>query len=285
MKTFKINLCLIFLLSVCAFGCRQETTPIDDNTQDGGEIQASGSIEIDLSDLLAPGVIPEAKQVMIAFDHFFKSAKTYRAYALNELLAPYVKELQADPAEAVVTFYCTNGYKPTKKLDELLNGKGFLAFEDADLAGSGQAWADSISAKFEPFYLVWENTSYDDQSMPWPYGLFKIKIDKTNTVYKDIYPFDNADAIAGFQNFRDYCIKCHSINKIGGNVGPDFNHPKNITDYWDIENMWAYAKNPQSFRYNARMHPMDDLSRNEFDAIIQYLRFIRNTQPLAEVTD
>lgn len=38
--------------------------------------------------------------------------------------------------------------------------------------------------------------------------------------------------------------------------------------------MWAYAKDPQSFRYNARMHPMTELKREEFDEIVVYLQYI-----------
>lgn len=121
-------------------------------------------------------------------------------------------------------------------------------------------------------------------AFPWPYGLNKIKIDKTNSVYDVIYPIDKEVAMAGFNQFRNHCIKCHSINKIGGNVGPDFNYPKNITEYWEVENIWKYAKNPQSFRYNARMSPITSLTREEFDDIIVYLRYIRLEKPKVETS-
>ena len=86
-------------------------------------------------------------------------------------------------------------------------------------------------------------------------------------------------AIAGFGYFEQYCIKCHSVNKIGGNVGPELNYPRNITEYWEVENIWAFVKDPQSFRYNARMAPVTPLTRAEFDKIIAYFRYIAPVKP------
>ena len=238
---------------------------------------APDSLEIDLTRLAGDGKAPDELTVTIEFDHEFKTAKTYRAFSLKQLLAPAMQQLGIDSTsdEAVVTFYCTDGYKPTAKLHDLLAGEGFVAIRDEAVTDPGQQWPEEVRKKFNPFYLVWKNVPYEDDSKPWPYGLFMVKINKANTVYDPIYPRDDAAAIAGFRHFEHYCIKCHSINRTGGNVGPDFNDPKNITDYWDIENMWAYAKNPQSFRFNARMAPVTGLTRAEFDQIIVYLQYMR----------
>lgn len=238
---------------------------------------APDSLEIDLTRLASDGKPPAEVIVAIEFDHEFKTAKNYRAFSLRQVLEPAMWQLGIDSTsdEAVVTFYCTDGYKPTAKLRDLLAGEGFVAFRDEAVADPDQQWPEEVRKKFNPFYLVWKNVPYEDDSKPWPYGLFMVKINKANTVYDPIYPQDDAEAIAGFQHFERYCIKCHSINRIGGNVGPDFNDPKNITEYWEIENMWAYAKNPQSFRFNARMAPVTRLTRAEFDQIIVYLQYMR----------
>lgn len=242
-------------------------------------------VEMDLNTLKEQGGMPNEVKVCIAYDPFFKKIKNYRAYPLRSLLEPYLKKLDIDvssESDAVITFFCTDGYKPTLQLSKFLTGEPFLAFRDEDIPSKEQYWPDSLKVKFPPFYLVWKDISVEDQTFPWPYGLYKIRIDKMNTVYDEIYPFNNEEAIAGFNQFRDNCIKCHSINKVGGNVGPDFNFPKNITDYWEIDNMWNYAKDPQSFRYNARMNPITSLTREEFDEIIIYLRYIRSVKPLSD---
>ena len=43
--------------------------------------------------------------------------------------------------------------------------------------------------------------------------------------------------------------------------------------------MWANAKDPQSFRYNAHMAPVSNLTRAEFEGIVTYLRYIRPVKP------
>jgi len=237
-------------------------------------------LEIELTHMADDGTLPAQQIVTIEYDHFFKTAKQYHAVSLRQLLDPYMQQLGVDAnSDAVVTFYCTDGYKPMQKLKELLAGEGYLALRDE--AEAAQAWPDSVREKMAPFYLVWKNLPYEDDSLTWPYGLYKIKIDKFDDTYNPIRPKDNAKAMAGFEHFEHYCIKCHPINRIGGNVGPDMNYPKNITDYWEVENIWAYAKDPQSFRYNARMAPVTPLTRAEFDQIIAYLRYIRQVKPEA----
>lgn len=241
---------------------------------------APTSTVLDLAQLAKQGKMPPETQVDIEFDKEFKTPKTYRAYSLKALLEPYVRQLEIDSSsDAVVTFYCTDGYKPTQKLKELLSGDGFVAFRDEAVENPGKNWPDSLQAKLAPFYLVWKNVPFEDKSFPWPYALYKIEINKVDTIYNAITPAENAAAIAGFDHFRHYCIKCHSINKIGGNVGPELNYPKNITEYWDVDNMWAYTQNPQAFRYNARMAPIAGLTRAEFDEIIVYLQYIREVKP------
>jgi cytochrome c2 len=71
-------------------------------------------------------------------------------------------------------------------------------------------------------------------------------------------------------------MKCHGINKVGGVMGPEFNYPKNITEYWDTEDIWAFVQNPQSFRYSSSMPAQTDLKREGFDEIIAYLEVMKD---------
>ena len=64
-------------------------------------------------------------------------------------------------------------------------------------------------------------------------------------------------------------------------MGPEFNYPTNITTYWNRENIIAFAKNPQSFRYNSKMPAVVKLNDQEFNQIIDYLEYVKN-RPLSE---
>lgn len=288
MKKILIIFCsLAFLTLFVMTSCSDQPKETEQRAIPSAETSNS-SVELDLNAIKEQSRMPDEVNVSIAYDPFFHMAKTYRAYSLKALIEPYLKKLDIHEnpgSDAVVTFYCTDGYQPTLQLSELLAGEGFLAFRDEDVSAKEQYWTDSLKVKFPPFYLVWQNVSKENQSLPWPYGLYKIRIDKVDTIYDAIYPINHDKAINGFNQFRDNCIKCHSINKLGGNVGPEFNFPKNITDYWEVENMWNYVKNPQSFRYNARMNPITSLTRDEFDEIIEYLRYVRSVKPLPDAPE
>lgn len=280
-KILNITSLLTILTVLILTNCRKKPESTVQELNQSAELTDS-SILLNLNTIMEQDGMPTEVKVNIQNDHFFKTSKSYRAYSLKELLEPYLKKLslndQSEP-DAIVSFLCTDGYEPILRLSDLLAAEGFIAFCDDSLSDN-QCWPDSLNSKFPPFYLVWQNIPYEEQTLPWPYGLHSIKIDKTNTVYDAIYPINNEEALAGFYHFRDHCIKCHSINKIGGDMGPDFNYPKNITDYWEVEHMWNYAKNPQSFRYNARMNPITSLTREEFDEIIKYLQYVRSDKSL-----
>lgn len=126
----------------------------------------------------------------------------------------------------------------------------------------------------KPFYVVWQDVSREDHRFTWPYGLVAMQLIPAGTIFKDVYPFDAPAYAAGFQLFNQNCMKCHSVNKVGGVMGPEFNIPKNITEYWTDENIIAFAKNPQSFRYRSTMPPVTGVSDAEFEQILNYLKYI-----------
>nr|WP_262920198.1 cytochrome c [Niabella hibiscisoli] len=85
----------------------------------------------------------------------------------------------------------------------------------------------------------------------------------------------NKASFAGYHLFRKHCFSCHSINKTGGQVGPEMNWPRNITEYWTDDNIRHYVKEPKSFRYNAHMPAMRQVNDLDIDAIIQYLHYMK----------
>jgi cytochrome c2 len=70
-------------------------------------------------------------------------------------------------------------------------------------------------------------------------------------------------------------MKCHSLNGIGGSMAPEFNFPKNITEYWREDDIIAFAKNSKTYRSNSKMSPINNLSDSDFVQIISYLKYIK----------
>lgn len=240
-----------------------------DNSEQDGE---NAYISIDLT-AWSEEDFPAPVEVVVQKDHSLHRSKKYSAYPFKPILDTLVAHYQLLPEETQIVFECKDGYVPSNTLEELYEaGGGYLAFKDLS-AEAGALWPEELAANYAPFYLVWENVPYEDRLLQWPYGLVRLRLIKHNP-YKSIYPFDQPNLIAGFEHFKLHCIKCHSLNKIGGNMGPEFNHPRNITEYWTRENIVSYAQNPSSFRYNSKMYAIKSLNVNELHAVVDYLEYM-----------
>ena len=60
-------------------------------------------------------------------------------------------------------------------------------------------------------------------------------------------------------------------------MGPEFNFPKSITEYWKKEDIYNFLRNPQSYRYSAKM-PAVKLSREDFEEIYGYLKAMKGVK-------
>jgi len=78
----------------------------------------------------------------------------------------------------------------------------------------------------------------------------------------------------GYRLFQQSCASCHSINGQGGKIGPDLNVPRSIVEYRPVDQVRAYIRNPEAFRYTSMpAHP--GLSESDLDALIAYFEAMR----------
>ncbi len=211
--------------------------------------------------------------ITIDFDPLAKTKKQYKAYPLKENLAQIIpNEMFNDSLQLI--FHCTDGYSPSIPLSTLSMHSAFLAYADTKSLEEGKQWPDSLIDKYHPFYIVW-TTQDNDHTLPWAYGVYELNLDLFEEEYKLAFPKDEK-YIEGFNLFQENCIKCHSVNKTGGQVGPEFNVPKNITEYWKKEDVWKFVSNPQSYRYNSKMPKIEGLDSNAFDKIYNYLEYMKS---------
>lgn len=240
--------------------------------------QKETGIYIDLEKLIATTKLESASTVSVRFDPFFNSPKKYKGYYINTLIDSIVKANHFDTTNAVIEFECTDGYRPIIDFSKISgDAKGYFAYKDLGMRAN-KSWADSINSKFKPFYLVWDNVKKQDNSYQWPYGLIGFRLTSDKEKYRLIYPEKDLSFKDGFTLFRDNCIKCHSINKIGGTMGVEFNVPKNITEYWKEADIARFVKNPASFRYNSRMPPITYLQDSQVTKIIGYIKYMKNNK-------
>jgi cytochrome c2 len=231
---------------------------------------------IDVQSLLDKQNKKNAVEIAVNRDPFLKDNKQYLGFELGDLIAPIIKANHFDTSNAVLIFDCSDGYKATMDIANVFNKsiKGYVAYKDKAAKGDNY-WIDSVAARITPSYIVWANVDPSNHAFTWPFGVKTMRLMPAASEFKTIYPFQNPEFVRGFTLFKENCNKCHALNHVGGIMGPEFNVPKNITEYWREEDILNFAIDPKSYRTSSQMPSMKEaLSVEEIKVIIEYLKFM-----------
>jgi mono/diheme cytochrome c family protein len=76
----------------------------------------------------------------------------------------------------------------------------------------------------------------------------------------------------GHELFVTHCLKCHSINGVGGTLGPELNSPCSVTEYWNGRLLSRFIRNAGSIRAGTKMPTFDSLTEKDVQVIVEYLR-------------
>lgn len=214
-------------------------------------------------------------------DPYYGSRKTFRACPLAAVLALGFGAPVESFAGQTVFFRARDGYAKPAPAALLAEPGGYLALADLDHArGDDPGWQpiDRKQVDPGPFYVVWTGAAQaDTHRYPWPYQLVEIELAPIERLYPHIAPSGlaaGAPAWAGYALFTGQCIACHAINREGGTVGPELNVPRSIVEYRPAEQIKAYIRDPQSFRYTS-MPPHPALSDVDLDALVAYFEAMR----------
>lgn len=271
---YKIVILILFL----ALGCQQKIQNKTD-AKSTTQSRSTDSLTIDLVALQNKGKLKKTTLVTVYDDPVYHRIKRYNAIPFPELLETYTSIKNLETNEYQIVFECEDGYKPMMPLQKFISVKSFLAISDLD-APKGQLWSpiikDGHEMKAAPFYLIYQGVSTKDVDFKWPYNLIKIHLVPNNENIALLFPKDDAKAEIGFQLFRKNCVTCHSINKIGGNMGPELNYPKSVTEYWDKTQLKAFIMNPASFRNGVKMPTPTNVTTKDIDEIVNYLEYMAN---------
>ena len=108
-----------------------------------------------------------------------------------------------------------------------------------------------------------------------PFGVTQIKIVNKRSAFADATPEGGSDSVKrGFALFMETCVKCHSVNKVGGVMGPELNYPKSVVEYWKEGSLVGFIKNPSSYRNNSRMPSLSEVSDLDIGLIVAYLGYM-----------
>ncbi|MEM7369844.1 MAG: cytochrome c [Bacteroidota bacterium] len=271
---FWMSFFLASVVSCVPSESEQSSKAVDHSASSAYPIPPPSGIEVNLLSL-SPEIKLDTVKVEITYDHSFSQAKTYLAIPFLPLLRQLVDKFGIESTHTEVLLVCKDGYIPSLELSQILRqGGGYLAFRDED-APTGFDWAETVRTDYSPYYLVWENLPYEDHSMAWPFGLTALTFVPMDSSLNKIRPTNaRQEVVQGFELYKENCLKCHSINRIGGIMGPEFNEPKNITTYWSREDIMAFVQEPTAYRYNSKMPAITHLSQEDLSYIIDYLSYL-----------
>lgn len=215
-------------------------------------------------------------------DPVYKKKKSFDGFLLTDVL----KLLGPMPQDAdELIFRSRDGYSPSLPLTKAQAQRAIIAFREH---GAGPAWEKVQQGKAwvspAPYYLVWEAGAALGNTYPWPYQLVKIEVVSFKEKYPKVFP-DKAKrdsaVMRGFVHFKTECMTCHSINLQGGDLGPELNIPKNITEYWDKDVLKQFIRNASSFREKSKMPKFTDkLTESDVAEIVEYLEHMKGLKQL-----
>lgn len=213
-------------------------------------------------------------------DYYFKKKMRYEGFNLYEFLQ-HIKP--ANETWDEIVFRCADGYSPSVSRAFLDSGKAadfYLVFREMGRPGFTSI-IENGKAKVSPapFYITGK-TLETHNVLPWPFQLVTIEFVKFEKKFPAVFPKNlaqnaNQSAIKeGFMFFRKNCFTCHSMNLQGGDLGPELNIPRNITEYRNLNDLRAFIRKPESFRARSKM-PGFDLSNKQMAALVAYFRAMR----------
>lgn len=194
-----------------------------------------------------------------------------------------------------VKFTTLDGYQPVIPTASIIANFGVISTREKEHQGFSELRRkNGETVDPGPFFLVWENIkdpgAKEDSWLSWPWQITSIELTSFAREFPNSAPPDHSGNLAqkGFLDFRQHCIKCHTINGDGGNVGPELNYPVNVTEYWKDEWLTRFIADPQSVRANSKMIPFyRDVDNREkiIASIVAYLKVMKDKKISNSVQD
>jgi len=209
------------------------------------------------------------------YDIEYKKPKRYSGFTVQDVLALGFGDELNNPDFTDIAFAALDGYESVSVLPKMKEKGGYIVF--ADLDSNNWEPIGGTGASPGPFYLVWTGKDQiPENEYPWPWQIASINIMRFPDQYPLVYPEGarkDSAAYKGYEIFKGRCVRCHSMNRQGGKVGPDLNAPRSIVTYRSEYMIKEFIKHPSTYRYT-QMPDHPDLTEQDLNNLIAYFRYM-----------
>ncbi len=218
---------------------------------------------------------PVSHRVIIPHDPVFQSEKHYQAYALRDLILALSKQYSQPLQQALLVFTARDGYQISLPYLDAIKELGYVAYKDLDAEST---WLNfnvgNQALSPAPYYLVWKNSQLSEWQYPWPYQLTDIALQPLQEYFAKVVPQTQSPHInAGFNDYVRYCIRCHTINNTGGEMGPALDN--SLSARFAMDQLHAIISNAPAYFTDTKMPTFkEQLTTQQIHSIIKYLQSI-----------
>ena len=262
----------LLLSAAVVVGC--STSEIPFQTRRAGE-----SIRLAIGD---ESLVGTNKLVSVPHDEVYNRPKRYLGEDFGQFLKSVGGYTNQSVSNVLVEFVCNDGYKPIARLETLLSDSAFLATRDSE-ALKGRNWVPFLFGNGErepgPVYLIWPKLQQSDDQHPLPYGIVSINITTEEGLFDFVFP-TSRQLERGFNLFQRNCMKCHSVNGVGGSVGVDLNVPLNVFEYWRPSTLHRFVQHPERYRLHSKMPSFTQLDDEQISQILGYIQSMKTHKVL-----
>lgn len=158
-----------------------------------------------------------------------------------------------------VVFHCADGYQSLVKVDRILRYEPVLAHRIVDGRKFEVRNTGGTKVPLGPYYLVWNNLAHPELeekgAKGWPYQVEALEpVDEKPALSPAEPPAGASKHVKkGYKYFKTHCVACHSVNGVGGRVGPELNYPTSVTEYIQPEWLERWILDPTSVRHRTAM--------------------------------
>ena len=228
------------------------------------------------------------EQTLAIDDPHYGEPRRYRGVDLRDVLQD-----QGFAIGEQLILVCTDGYEIPFDTSVLEHAElqALVAFGDLQpsegsdfkLYQHGRQLVD-----FHPFYLIWKDEAAQLDAaawkkLPWPYSLVRIR---RAGDFAPEPPTAEAHATvhAGYATYIDHCVKCHSINNRGGQLGPPLDRNPGMLRVLSDDQALRLITQVSDFFPGSKMPIYKDvLEESQVRDVIGYLRWMLDSSASAQM--